>query len=609
MARQFALSFHQGQLLGPHSAERELRRGLPWLRSPVNLKYGSRYPQLFRHSDATPIELFFDLFFVANVSTFSSIHEINKLEALFSYIGFFSIIWFTWLQITLHDARFARDSILERTFKALQLATMVGFASTGPSFSSNIRFENRWAFKSLTVILASSRMLLSIQHAIASSFMMTVMKSAYRKTLIIGAVYFCMAIVHIVIYVGFRKETSQGYYVWIAWTGMFAIETFLIFWISLRSPVLNLEDTHLNTRMSLLTLIIIGEGVISITKLVNRIVGRSGWTTWSLIHIFGVSTALYLLWQSYFDLSPRQKVGKIRQCIWVALHFPLHVALILLSEGSGILASTLDIFVKIRNLGILLKSACKPGTDTALAFVTRINATVDSMNIDFTKSKLSEEHAIETIMKELFEKPPLCDETSTFGALTLQRSHDLMGNVTTSLFTSMGIEVPAKPNVAEDRLLMEYLDLLGFVYLYYFVVAALSMLVFAAFIPLTRQHSIRLFRYISIAFRLVMAAFLATLTAIITNYNAAYRYMTSPMIIFTYALVLLIGLVVDRVLDAMTARRVAQEAQKKKEQCAEGQAQAQDDGNDSDDSGLTMVPLSPAPCSVREARSSRSTTA
>lgn len=96
----------------------------------------------------------------------------------------------------MHDVRFARDSILERTFKALQLATMVGFASTGPSFSTNIRFENRWAFKSLTVILACSRVLLGLQHAVAASFMITLMKPAYKKTLIMGATYCFMALAH-----------------------------------------------------------------------------------------------------------------------------------------------------------------------------------------------------------------------------------------------------------------------------------------------------------------------------------------------------------------------------------------------------------------------------
>ena len=39
-------------------------------------------PRLYRHSDATPIELFFDLFFVANLSTFTATHEINNVNGM-----------------------------------------------------------------------------------------------------------------------------------------------------------------------------------------------------------------------------------------------------------------------------------------------------------------------------------------------------------------------------------------------------------------------------------------------------------------------------------------------------------------------------------------------
>ena len=41
-----------------------------------------------RHEDSTTIELFYDLFVVANLATFSNIHEINNVKTLTSYIGF-----------------------------------------------------------------------------------------------------------------------------------------------------------------------------------------------------------------------------------------------------------------------------------------------------------------------------------------------------------------------------------------------------------------------------------------------------------------------------------------------------------------------------------------
>lgn len=53
-------------------------RPLPWIDSPVDST--SDFPRLSRRSDATPIELFFDLFFVANLSTFTATHEINNVN-------------------------------------------------------------------------------------------------------------------------------------------------------------------------------------------------------------------------------------------------------------------------------------------------------------------------------------------------------------------------------------------------------------------------------------------------------------------------------------------------------------------------------------------------
>jgi low temperature requirement protein LtrA len=70
------------------------------------------------------------------------------------------------------------------------------------------------------------------------------------------------------------------------------METLVVMAISGRTPGIRLEETHLNVRMGLLTLIIVGEGVISVTRIVNRTVGGGGWTRWSFVHILGVTTAV-----------------------------------------------------------------------------------------------------------------------------------------------------------------------------------------------------------------------------------------------------------------------------------------------------------------------------
>lgn len=75
------------------------------------------------------------LIFVANLATFTSYHSISDRGQLFSYIGFFSVIWSSWFQITLHDVRFARDSVYERACKMVQFVAFVGFALVGSGFN------------------------------------------------------------------------------------------------------------------------------------------------------------------------------------------------------------------------------------------------------------------------------------------------------------------------------------------------------------------------------------------------------------------------------------------------------------------------------------------
>ena len=186
---------------------------MPWLDTPVDESDGDP-PHLRRRSDATPIELFFDLFFVANLSTFTATYEINNLEgamnsqphtllldsdataALGAYISFMGVIWFTWLQVTLFDVRFARDSVFEWVCKAVQLAVMVGIASAGTRISTRVRGENVWAFQSLSALLGVSRILLGLQYAVNVRLIHGKMRSSTKGLSAIAGTLFMFGIIY-----------------------------------------------------------------------------------------------------------------------------------------------------------------------------------------------------------------------------------------------------------------------------------------------------------------------------------------------------------------------------------------------------------------------------
>lgn len=169
------------------------------------------------------------------------------------------------------------------------------------------------------------------------------------------------------------------------------------------------------------------------------------------------------------------------------------------------------------------------------------------MEIDFSKGALQERLAINLILNSLWDNPQLCPDNSTTNstdyALTQVQARNLMGNVTVSLFASMGI-TPTKGDLSRfgsSTLLMMYVNLLGFVYMYYFVTVALSMGYFAAFVHLTKRHPRPLHNGIAIGVRVLLGLFLLALVSFSRNFDLTYFFMTSPIIIFTFALALFKG--------------------------------------------------------------------
>lgn len=113
-----------------------LHDDVPWIESPLLGAEGAESDELVfsqRH-EANTLELFFDLFFVANLATFTAYHTITDGNALLEYFGFFAVLWSTWFQITLHDVRFGRDSKYERICKFGQMLVFVSFALVGSKF-------------------------------------------------------------------------------------------------------------------------------------------------------------------------------------------------------------------------------------------------------------------------------------------------------------------------------------------------------------------------------------------------------------------------------------------------------------------------------------------
>jgi len=136
-------------------------------------------PSYHHHTEASPAELFYDLFFVANLTTFTSMQEINDHASLTAYIGFFSLLWLTWYQSTLYDVQFSADCVFERIPKAIHFGVMVGFAVIGPQWKPGQEVADYKIYRAFGVILMVSRLALFGQYGVTLLYV-----KKYGKTVV-----------------------------------------------------------------------------------------------------------------------------------------------------------------------------------------------------------------------------------------------------------------------------------------------------------------------------------------------------------------------------------------------------------------------------------------
>ncbi|KAF7186837.1 hypothetical protein HII31_11797 [Pseudocercospora fuligena] len=329
------LSQHDGIHQAPHHPQEEPIRSTTTSHPP---KQSHHDPKSHFHHSA---ELLYDLFFLANLTVFTSIHTVNDIPTLKSYVSFFSLLWLTWYQVSLYDARFSKTSIIERIFKALQLGAMMGFAACGPQFNTN-DIRNEYGdliggdpYRGVSLVLMATRLILVCQYLMTIVFLRKE-KASRIPLATLAAIYGFAAIVYFGLFWSFKLDSKVvGNYSWVGFYVIGAFETILVTMLSSLWPVLSPKSGQVIQRMGLLTLIILGLGAIAIAMQCGLILRASSLSFEGSV-VGSVAAAvliLYCAYMIYFDWTQEQFVGSAKQQLWLLLHLPLHLLLALAVEG------------------------------------------------------------------------------------------------------------------------------------------------------------------------------------------------------------------------------------------------------------------------------------
>ncbi|KAF2873140.1 bacterial low temperature requirement A protein-domain-containing protein [Massariosphaeria phaeospora] len=529
---------------------KRLHKTTPWIESPLT---GADHEHLVfsqRH-EANHVELFFDLFFVANLATFTTYHSVTDSDYLIAYIGFFGVLWSSWFQVTLHDVRFARDCIYERFCKAIQFIVFVGLALVGSSFNPGSLKGTNTNFRIMCYTLVISRALFSLQYGVVLFY---TFRAKYSKLylplgLMIG-IYALAAGAIAAMTPAFQHEFQENRGIYIVWYIVMIVEATAVITISCCWRMLSFKKTHLMERMSLLTLIVIGEGAIGVTKTVSRLMGKYGLEPEGCFLIMSIIMLLVFLWALYFDNFPHGHYGTIRQQIWSILHFPFQLAIVGVVEGSQqvVLARyVIKNYVKIEDY---------------------INEYCISDNLDGEKLR---DNLVKLVNYWRFESKV---ETYTYHNASLELAYTV-GNATNicsqanatsylesdlwpaelnllrvtmfdGVYTGLGMKIPV--DKLESFFAFEVaIKSWKVVYLYYWSSFCLLIACSIAFLFLIRRHKADLFDYVSVIVRLIVLGIGASLIALSANADTLFSFISSPAVLPTCLALMFLVLFFDKI--------------------------------------------------------------
>lgn len=275
--------------------------------------------------------------------------------------------------------------------------------------------------------------------------------------------------------------------------------------ISVFFRVISFKHAHLTERLSLLTLIVTGEGIIGLSKSLSCITKANKSTSVNDIGaVIAAVLLLYLIWMLYFDqLDEEGKMGTIRQQIWALLHFPLHCAIVLMVEGN---TSLIPWNSAVQGLNLVW--SVRPSPDDApstsfannSAFVSYLNDSMWQISDYFKAYKLADEYdwavnltsISDIVQNTTFNSAdynsaiaPIVDEMFDYAENFVFKAHDATMSKMIKVSTTK-----ASASAAHDSLDSMY-EIYDVVTLYFYVAAGTTLLLLSAMYWFGKPHHTR----------------------------------------------------------------------------------------------------------------------
>ncbi len=251
----------------------------------------------------------------------------------------------------------------------------------------------------------------------------------------------------------------------------------------------------------------------------------------------------------YFDQVDAKRFGTIRQQFWALAHFPFHVALVLLLEGTSRLVTWRNATEMINYLSGQLDAIYYSSPNTTV-IASALGTFASDMYTDFDAD--ASKYNVTTFLSRLAAsgdpnsaaaRYASADIFATLETAALKYFH--IEGAKAAVKTSASYTTGAPKDPFKD--LKSVAHVYDLVYVYFFVAAGCTLLMMAALIAVSKRNKC-LGDYVAVALRGTVGFALACVAGVIGNYNPHTRYLYSPWMLPTVMLAIGSVVVLDGVL-------------------------------------------------------------
>ena len=344
---------------------------------------------------------------------------------------------------------------------------MTCFGVVGPNYQNNSDYGT---MQTLGLVLMASRWILIGQYATVLWFARKHKDAITPLILHLGTL-----IVSALVFLGlsFSFEKSRGFSGQTGWYIVLVFESLSLLSISSYWSSFSFRRTCLSERVGLLTLIVIGEGIIGFLKTLSKIAGSFASTSMVAGQAISAVLITYFLFHLYFDHVNTDSFGTIRQHIWAILHFPLNLAILLTLEGVNQLALWSVAQQQVTAAENLLDAALTAGSGHQAAIVGTINDTVNALETNFASSPPIP-RIIETGLTDILA-----------GNFTDDSAHSLGVAVVLFLLQSYGYHITSYTPDA----IGPFTTIITSAFLYFFISAGAALLILATLLWLGKKKT------------------------------------------------------------------------------------------------------------------------